>query len=96
MAKEISEQTKVTLDLKTIGIVAAGMVTIIGMWFALQSDIQLAKELPAPKVPEVFEQEFRMKDGAIRDAVMQTNEDIEEIKEHLKVIDQRLYDLQTR
>lgn len=96
MAKEISEQIKVTLDLKTIGIVAAGMVTIIGMWFALQSDIQLAKELPTPKVPEVFEQEFRMKDGAIRDAVMQTNKDIEEIKEHLKVIDQRLYDLQTR
>ena len=48
MAKEISEETKVTLDLKTLGTIAAGIVALVGMWFALQADIAEAKELPAP------------------------------------------------
>ena len=37
MAKEIGEDTKVTLDLKTIGMGAAGLAALIGMWFALQT-----------------------------------------------------------
>ena len=48
MAKQIGEDTKVTLDLKTLGMVAAGIGTIVGMWFALQADIAEAKELPLP------------------------------------------------
>ena len=39
MAKEIGEGTKVTLDLKTIGIIGFGLATVIGMWFSLQADI---------------------------------------------------------
>lgn len=96
MAKKISEDTQVTLDLKTIGLVATGIGTVVAMWFALQGDIAEAKELPKPIVPEVFEQEFRMKDEAIRRAVMETNEDVKRLEEQLKVIDARLYDLQNR
>jgi len=43
MAKQIGEDTKVTLDLKTIGIAAAGLAALIGMWFALQADIALGE-----------------------------------------------------
>ena len=43
MAKQIGEETKVTLDLKTIGMIAVGIATLVGMWFALQADIALAK-----------------------------------------------------
>lgn len=96
MAKKISEDTQVTLDLKTIGFVATGIGTVVAMWFALQGDIAEAKELPLPIVPEVFEQEFRMKDEAIRRAVMETNEDVKRLEEQLKIIDARLYDLQNR
>ena len=39
MAKQIGEDTKVTLDLKTIGMGIAGLAALIGMWFALQADI---------------------------------------------------------
>ena len=46
MAKQLSEDTKVTLDLKTIGMIAVGIASLVGMWFALQSDIQKAMELP--------------------------------------------------
>ena len=93
MAKEIGEGTKITLDLKTIGIIGFGLATVIGMWFSLQADIQEAKELPAPEIQRI---EFQMKDEAIRDAIMNTTKDVEEIKQQLNKIDQRLYELQTR
>ena len=39
-----------SISLKTIGMVLVGIATLIGMWFTLQSDIQEAKELPAPVI----------------------------------------------
>ena len=93
MAKELGEGTKVTLDLKTIGIIGFGLATVIGMWFSLQADIQVAKELPEAEIQRI---EFQMKDEAIREAIMNTTKDVEEIKQQLNKIDQRLYELQTR
>lgn len=93
MAKQIGEETKITLDLKTIGIVLFFIGTVIGMWFSLQADIQEAKELPEPEIQRI---EFQMKDEAIRDAIINTQDDVEEIKEQLKKIDERLFDLQKR
>jgi len=93
MAKQIGEETKITLDLKTIGIVLFGLATVIGMWFSLQADIQEAKELPEPEIQRI---EFQMKDEAIRDAIINTQDDVEEIKKQLNKIDERLFDLQKR
>ena len=93
MAKQIGEDTKITLDLKTIGLIVVGLSSLIGMWFALQADIEEAKELPAPEIQRI---EFQMKDEAIRDASINTQGDVEEIKEQLKKIDERLYELQMR
>ena len=93
MAKQIGEETKITLDLKTIGIVLFGLATVIGMWFSLQADIEEAKELPEPEIQRI---EFQMKDEAIRDAIINTQDDVEEIKEQLKKIDERLFDLRKR
>tara|TARA_R100000742_G_C4275410_1_gene95857 strand:- start:915 stop:1199 length:285 start_codon:yes stop_codon:yes gene_type:complete len=91
MAKQIGEETKVTLDLKTLGIIAAGIASLVGMWFALQSDIALAKELPAPVIDRV---EYDLKDELIRQTIMDTQEDVEDIKETLDKMDERLYELQ--
>ena len=52
MAK-VGENTEVTLDLKTLGMVAAGVGSMVAMWFSLQSEISLAKELPKPNDPEI-------------------------------------------
>ena len=93
MAKEIGEETKITLDLKTIGIVLFGLATVIGMWFSHQADIEEAKELPEPEIQRI---EFQMKDEAIRDAIINTQDDVEEIKKQLNKIDERLFDLQKR
>jgi len=93
MAKQIGEDTKVTLDLKTIGIGVAGLGSLIAMWFALQSEIAEAKELPIPPDPEITRMEFDMKDHLVRQTIMTTQEDVIEIKEDLKNIERKIDDL---
>jgi len=89
-APQIGENTKVTLDLKTIGMIVTFVITITGMYFALQSDIARAMELPEPEISKV---EYELKDELIRNTIMDTQEDVEEIKETIKKIDQRLYEM---
>jgi len=93
MAKQIGEGTKITLDLKTIAIFIVGLSSLIGMWFALQADIDEAKKLPEAEIQRI---EFQMKDEAIREAIMNTQSDVEEMKKQLEKIDARLYDLQSK
>ena len=90
MAKQIGEDTKVTLDLKTIGMGVAGLAALIGMWFALQADIALAKELPEPLPAEVTRMEFDMKDQLVRQTIMTTQEDVSELKEDLDRIEEKI------
>ena len=90
MAKQIGEDTKVTLDLKTIGIAGAGLAALIGMWFALKADIALAKELPEPKPPEISRMEFDMKDKLVRQTIMTTQEDVKELKDDLDRIEEKI------
>ena len=90
-APQISEETKVTLDLKTIGTIVGFVIMIAGMWYTLQADIAEAKELPAPVIDRV---EYDLKDELIRQTIMDTQEDVEEIKETIDKIDQRLYEIQ--
>ena len=94
MAKQIGEDTKVTLDLKTIGMGIAGLAALIGMWFTLQADIALAKELPEPADPEITRMEFDMKDQLVRQTIMTTQEDVSELKEDLDRIEEKIDKLQ--
>jgi hypothetical protein len=91
MAKQIGEDTKVTLDLKTIGMIAVGIASLVGMWFAIQADIQEAKELPLPEIDRI---EYDLKDELIRSTIMDTQDDVEDIKETLDKMDERLYEMQ--
>ena len=93
MAKQLGEDTKVTLDLKTLGMIGAGIASLVGMWFALQSDIQEAKELLTPVIDRI---EYDLKDELVRQTIMDTQDDVDEIKDKLDKIDQRLYELQQR
>ena len=92
MAKQIGEDTKVTLDLKTLGMVAAGIGTVVAMWFALKSEIAEAKELPVIELPdpEITRMEFDMKDQLIRQTIMSTQEDVAEIKGDMKRIEEKI------
>ena len=91
MAKELNEDTGFQVSIKTLIAIGFAMATIIGMWFALQADIAEAKELPAPVIDRI---EYDLKDELIRQTIMDTQEDVEEIKESLEKIDERLYELQ--
>lgn len=90
MANQISEETKITLDLKTIGILLFFVATVIGMWFTLQADIEEAKELPEPTIPRI---EFEMKDKNTRTHIDKNEDDIEEIKDRLIRIEDKIDDL---
>ena len=91
MAKQIGEETKVTLDLKTLGLIGAGVFSLAAMWFALPADIALAKELPEPVIDRI---EYDLKDELIRQTIMDTQEDVEAMREQLDKIDERLYEIQ--
>ena len=90
MAKELSENTSFNISIQTLIGIAFGIATVVGMWFALQSDIQEAKELPVAPPPDVTRMEFDMKDQLIRQTIMTTQDDVKEIKEDLKRINEKL------
>ena len=92
MSKELSEDSKFEISIKTLIGIGVGLSTLIGMWFALQADIAEAKELPAPPSPEVTRMEFDMKDQMIRNTIMDTQKDVQEIKKSLEKIEDKLYD----
>ena len=91
MAKELNEDTGFVLSIKTLIAIGFAMATLISMWFMLQADIAEAKELPAPLDPEVTRMEFQMKDQMIRNTIMDTQKDVEEIKSTLEKIEDKLY-----
>ena len=93
MARQINEETKITLDLKTIGMILVGVATVIGMWFALQADIEEAKQLPEPLPPDVTRMEYDMKDQLIRQTIMTTQDDVKELKEDMKRIEEKIDEL---
>ena len=92
MAKELNEDTSFQISIKTLGGIAALIATLVGMWFTLQADIAEAKELPAPPDPEVTRMDFDMKDQMIRNTIMNTQEDVKEIKKSIEKIEEKLYE----
>ena len=91
MAKELNEDTSFKLSIKTMIGVGFAMATLISMWFMLQADIAEAKELPIIPPDEVTRMEFNMKDQMIRQTIMDTQEDVTEIKNTLEKIEDKLY-----
>ena len=91
MAKELNEETGFVLSVKTMIAIGFAMATIIGMWFALQADIAEAKELPVIPPDEVTRREFQMKDQMIRNTIMDTQKDVQEIKASIEKIEDKLY-----
>ena len=75
------------VNLITIGAV---IVTVTGMWYSLQGEIQLAKELPEP---EVSRTEYDLKDQLIRETIISTEEKVDANSEKLDKIDEKLYEI---
>jgi hypothetical protein len=77
---EVSKDSKFTFSIETL-ISLAVTIFMVGIWFTLQADIQEAKELPAP---EIGRTEYDLKDQMIRNTILETEKDVQEIKETQK------------
>ncbi len=84
------KKTKFSISAETLIIIGTTIVTVVGMWFALQKDIDLAKELPKP---EVSRTEYDLKDQLIRETIMNTQEKVEQNSDKLDKIDEKLYQI---
>ena len=114
MSKEISEEkilgSKFTLSLQTMIAGGMGLSSLIGMWFALQADIQEAKELPVPL--SLFSEEYPSKADGYNWAPsyeqykqqvgnLQENQDeiyemVEELQEEIEKLKQQVIDLRIK
>ena len=91
MAKELNEDTGFNVSIKSLIAIGFAMATLISMWFMLQADIAEAKELPIIPPDEVTRMEFNMKDQMIRNTILDTQKDVQEIKQSLEKIEDKLY-----
>tara|TARA_R110002167_G_scaffold332104_1_gene538941 strand:+ start:232 stop:555 length:324 start_codon:yes stop_codon:yes gene_type:complete len=105
MAKELNEDTSFKMSVKTMGAIAFGIAVVVGGWYSLMAEIQEAKEKPVQidvnilkdqilqEIPEaeITRMEFDMKDQMIRQTIMTTQEDVEEMKKTLEKIEDKLY-----
>jgi len=87
---KLSEKTEITLDLKTIGLVVGGAISLATLYFTLQKDIDLAKELPKPTITRT---EYDLKDQLVRETIMNTQEKVQENSDKLDKIDEKLYEI---
>jgi|TARA_Y100000294_G_scaffold16482_1_gene14559 hypothetical protein len=103
-------KTKFKLDLKTIIAAAVGISSLVGMWYALQADIQEAKELP--KMGNIYNQEYpsrpegynwprsyeQYKDNVegLQDEMDEAYGKIEELQEVIKELQQDIKSLERR
>ena len=88
MATEIGKGTKVKVTLETLMSIGATVAIVTTMYFTLKADIALAKELPEPVITE---KEYELKDELIRNTILQTQEDINDMQETLERIEDRVY-----
>jgi len=95
MATEVSENSKFTLSLKSIGILLTMVATLIGMYYSLSMEIQEAKELPKVVIPdpEITRQELDLKLELISTTVMSNAEKLGKIETQVEKIEERVYEL---
>ena len=98
MATKIGEDTNVQLDLKTIGMIVGGTVSLAGTWFSLQEDMQdLHNKIENFSGDEfVQKMEFNLKDELIRSNVIQIDNATKELKEDIDENKESIRDLENK
>jgi len=109
---ELSEDkvldTKFTLSIQTMIAAGTGLASLIGMWYALQSEIQEAKELPSletlyqqeyPSRPEGYNwprsfEQYKDNVGSLQDDMDEAYEKIEEMEDLIKEMSKEIRSLE--
>ena len=87
VTKDIERYKKISKEHSDI----TPIVEIYKKYQKITLDIEEAKELPIPPDPEVTRMEFDMKDKMIRQTIMDTKQDVDEMKKTLERIENKLY-----
>ena len=105
---ELSEDkvlnTKFTLSVQTMVAAGTGLASLIGMWYALQAEIQEAKELPSletlyqqeyPSRPEGYNwprsfEQYKDNVGTLQDNMDEAFETLEEMEETIKELSKEI------
>ena len=90
MKNNLTEETKVTIDLKIVSMIVGFSISLSSMWFILKADIARAMELPKPTIERV---EYDLKDELVRQTIMETQQDVEMLLIKFEKLEERLYEL---
>ncbi len=109
---ELSEDkildTKFTLSVQTMVAAGTGLASLIGMWYALQAEIQEAKELPSleslyqqeyPSRPEGYNwprsfEQYKDQVGSLQEDMDDAYDAIDEMKEVIKELSKEIRSLE--
>ena len=94
MGKVLNEDTGFKVSIKTLIAIAVGITTVVSFWFAFQADlndikdeVEVAKTLPEPTITIT---EYELKDELVRQTIMDTQEDVKDIKHDLEKVKDHL------
>ena len=94
MGKVLNEDTGFKVSIKTLIAIAVGITTVVSFWFAFQADIddikdevEVAKTLPEPTITRT---EYELKDELVRQTIMDTQDDVKDIKHDLEKVKDHL------
>jgi len=85
---EFSEGTVIGLSIKTLIAVGMTIATMVSMYMTLQADISVAMEEPKPPVSRT---EYELQTEMMDKAILETKEDISEIKKSIDKMEDRLF-----
>jgi hypothetical protein len=84
---KISESTEFKIDLKTVIGIIMLTTTLVGMYYTLQEDIQLAKTLPPNEVTRL---EYELKEEWNEKMIMQLNTPVEVLEETTDILKEEI------
>jgi hypothetical protein len=84
---KLDKGTRFNITLELLIVIISGVISTMGVYYKLSQDIDEAKRLPQPPVTKT---EWELKDQLIRESVMNTQKNIEEINKRLDRIEEKL------
>jgi hypothetical protein len=110
ISEDVVMKTKFALDIKTMITAAVGIATLVGFWYALQADIQEAKELPSldswykaeyPSRPEGYNwprsyEQYKSQVGTLQDDMDEVYDLLEEYEEKIDELEKEVTNLRIK
>ena len=108
--RELSEDTKFSLDIKTMISAAVGIATLVGFYYMMMGEIQEAKELPSlenlysneyPSKPEGYNwprsyEQYKDQVGSLQEDMDDVFDKLDEYKEKIEELEKQVTELRIK